>query len=162
MIHAGLPPSWTADDAEALGEELSDVVSGNKAGRYYKRMYGNEPIHWDPGLKGADRLRYITNALTRIRYLMPDGALTLRAKGPPGTEAPELIPWYAFEGRRSVRDKLVFGHWASLQFNASLDPAHNVFHVDIGCVWGRRLTAMRLDDERYFTVPAAEPEPARD
>ncbi len=162
MVHAGLVPQWSIDEAWACAEEVCAAVRGRRAGQFFKHMYGNQPARWDPGLTGYERLRFITNALTRTRYLTPAGDLTLREKGPPGTESPELIAWYAYPGRASASQRIVFGHWASLQANAALDPVHNVFHVDNGCAWGRQLTALRLEDQRYFSVLAAEAQAAPD
>jgi bis(5'-nucleosyl)-tetraphosphatase (symmetrical) len=156
MIHAGLIPEWTVEEACTYADELSSVLHGPRAEKFYRRMYGNEPARWSDSLAGFERLRFITNVFTRTRYLTADGALTLREKGPPGTEAADLIPWYAFAQRASVDERIVFGHWASLQALNALDPVHNVYHVDNGCAWGRELTALRLDDQQYFSVAALE------
>ena len=162
MLHAGLIPEWSVEDAFAYAEELSSVLRGPRAGKFYRRMYGNEPARWSHSLSGFDRLRFITNVFTRTRYLTADGALTLREKGPPGTEAQDLTPWFAYAQRASANERIVFGHWASLQALNTLDPAHNVYHVDNGCAWGRELTALRLDDQRYFSVAAVEKSAAPD
>jgi bis(5'-nucleosyl)-tetraphosphatase (symmetrical) len=162
MLHAGLIPQWSVDDALAYGEELSSVLQSSRARKFYRHMYGNEPARWSDSLRGYDRLRFITNVFTRTRYLSADGALTLREKGPPGTEAQELTPWYAFPKRTSRSERIVFGHWASLQALDALDPVHNVYHVDSGCAWGRELTALRLYDQQYFSVAALEAPAAQD
>ena len=85
-----------------------------------------------------------------------NGRLNLTESGPPGSQPESLTPWYASKSRSSYGERIVFGHWASLQSEQALDPAHGVHHLDTGCVWGRTLTALRLDDERYFSVPCRQ------
>jgi len=69
-------------------------------------MYGNQPDCWRDDLEGADRLRFITNALTRLRVCDASGRLLLRLKGPPGNMPAGAIPWFdapAGAGRRADR-----------------------------------------------------------
>jgi bis(5'-nucleosyl)-tetraphosphatase (symmetrical) len=106
-------------------------------------MYGNEPDRWTPGLSGYDRLRFTVNCLTRMRYCTADGRLLLKPKGPPH-EAPEgAIPWFRVPGRRSANARILFGHWSALGWHR----ADGVVSLDTGCVWGGKLTALRLDAE---------------
>ena len=115
-------------------------------------MYGNQPDRWKEELEKRERLRFITNAFTRIRYVDADGRLDLAESGPPGSQPDALVPWFASKKRHSQGEPIIFGHWATLQLAQKVDPVHRVFHLDTGCVWGGRLTALRLDDERYFSV----------
>lgn len=154
MVHAGLPPDWDLATARAAAAELEATLRGERSEAFFAAMYGDGPSLWSPTLTGAERLRYITNALTRMRYVTPAGALTLREKGPPGSEAAHLVPWFAHPGRRSAGHRIVFGHWATLQVDAPVDPGFGVFPLDDGCVWGRQLSALRLDDQVPFNVPA--------
>ena len=153
MVHAGLPPQWTLAEAGALAREVEEVLRGAEAGALLHDMYGDEPRCWSPVLRGAARHRFIINALTRIRYVSPDGGLEFRNAGPPGTQPPELVPWFEAPGRRSRGVRIVFGHWATLALHAPVDPVHRVHHLDTGCVWGGRLSALRLEDGRRFSVP---------
>ena len=156
MVHAGIAPSWSIDDAQHYAEELHGVLVGSDANAFFRSMYGDGPRLWSPELTGPARWRYITNAFTRMRYLHADGALTLKEKGPPASESDQLTPWFAYAGRRSIGENVVFGHWATLQSGHRIDTQYGVFPLDNGCVWGRELTALRLDDRREFNVPAAE------
>ena len=153
MVHAGLPPQWDADQAETCARELEAVLRGEDHEAFFHTMYGDSPGRWDPALAGAERLRYITNALTRMRYVLADGALDLGEKGPPGTQGEGLTPWYEHPERRSRGTTVVFGHWAALQSETPLDPHHGVVHVDMGCVWGGALRAVRLEDGAIIEVP---------
>jgi bis(5'-nucleosyl)-tetraphosphatase (symmetrical) len=142
LVHAGLPPQWDLADARAAAAELEAVLSGDRCVDFLRHMYGNKPARWDPTLEGIDRLRYIVNALTRLRYLRADGSLEFDSKGPTERSREELIPWFRFPGRRSAGLSMVFGHWSMLG-EIAYDGA---FSVDTGCVYGGRLTALRLDD----------------
>lgn len=153
MVHAGLAPQWDVADAAILAGEVQAALRGNERRDFLANMYGNEPDRWVDALDGWQRLRFITNALTRIRYVDSDGRLNLTENGPPGSQRDSLAPWYESSKRRSYGEPIIFGHWASLQIEQKLDPVHKVYHLDTGCVWGRELTALRLDDERYFHVP---------
>jgi bis(5'-nucleosyl)-tetraphosphatase (symmetrical) len=142
LVHAGLPPQWGLAEAQATAAELQGVLGGPGFAAFLGRMYGDGPDRWSPGLKGAGRLRYIVNAFTRMRYCRADGSLDLEEKGPPERAPPALVPWFRVPGRRSRSLKLVFGHWSSLGYVAE----SGVWGLDTGCVWGGRLTALRLDD----------------
>jgi len=158
MVHAGLSPQWDLSAAKAAAAELQAVLQGDEADAFLAEMYGNQPDRWDASLKHFERWRYITNAFTRMRYVSADGRLNLREKRPPCAEttAQGLMPWFAHPERENAGERVVFGHWATLQFDEPLDPAHGVYHLDNGCVWGRQLSALRLDDGSYFHVPACD------
>lgn len=153
MVHAGLPPQWTLDEALARAAELESILRGSRWREFMRHMYGDRPERWSNRLTGWDRLRYITNGLTRMRYCRKDGALNMKEDGPPGTQPAGLIPWYAVPGRASRDARIVFGHWATLALVGDVDPVWNVWHLDTGCVWGGSLSALRLDDGRRFSVP---------
>ena len=154
MVHAGLAAEWSVDEALTHTHELSHTLRSGDYREFLANMYGDQPAIWNEELAGWDRLRFITNAFTRMRYYDPQNQLLMGPTGPPEIESPALVPWYAAPGRRSRESRIVFGHWATLQQCAALDPMHNVFHVDSGCVWGGGLTALRLDDLKRFTVPS--------
>ena len=156
MVHAGLPPQWTLQEAQALAREVEEVLCGTAAGAFFREMYGDEPRRWSPALSDSARPRFVVNALTRLRYITSDGALEFRHAGPPGTQASGLVPWFEAPGRRSRESHIVFGHWATLQLHEPVDPVHRVHHLDTGCVWGGALSAMRLEDGRRFSVPGQQ------
>ncbi len=153
LVHAGLPPQWDLATARACARELEAVLRGPRLTEFLANMYGDEPRRWREDLAGWARLRYITNAFTRLRYCDPKGRLEFDEKRPPGRQARDLIPWFAVPDRLSRGVPVVFGHWATLQLEQPLDPAHGVIHLDTGCVWGGALTALREDDGRLFSVP---------
>jgi bis(5'-nucleosyl)-tetraphosphatase (symmetrical) len=141
MIHAGLPPQWDVPLARRCAAELEAALRSERSGEHFARMYGNQPDLWRDDLEGADRLRYITNALTRLRACDAEGRLLLKLKGPPDRLPPGALPWFRAPGRRWAGSRLVCGHWSALGY---LDE-DGVLAIDTGCVWGGTLGAQRLD-----------------
>ena len=155
MVHAGLPPQWDLDQARACAREAEAVLQGPKRDDFLAVMYGDQPDHWSPQLTGMERLRFIINCFTRMRFCDADGRLDLKYKGPPGSQRDGLMPWYEVPGRRSANEAIIFGHWST----HGRGQRHGAFALDTGCLWGGTLTAMRLDGEpEYFSVdcPSAQ------
>ncbi len=149
MVHAGLPPQWNLACAREYADEVQQVLRSDMIDDFLPNMYGNEPRLWSNDLEGWDRLRCITNSLTRIRYCELDGSQDFRNNREPGSQPAHLHPWFRLPNRRSKDIKIVFGHWAALGQHQE----QNVHALDSGCVWGGKLTALRLDDEPgYFQV----------
>lgn len=154
MIHAGLAPNWDLATAQRLAKEVETVLQSTQRHEFFKHMYGNHPTQWDESLQGWDRLRCITNYLTRARFCHADGSLELKTKESMSVAQTNLIPWFRVANRVNADLKIVFGHWAAL---AGVTNTPNVYAVDTGCVWGYCLTAMRLEDEKRFSVNCKSP-----
>jgi len=148
ILHAGLPYNWSKQMALDHSQEVSKVLQSPNASQFYTAMYGDQPDEWVDELSGFDRLRYITNALTRMRYCYPDGRLELQTKQPPHEQNNGLVPWFELENQL-FSGNIVFGHWASLQGQCVKT---RIDAIDTGCVWGGKLTALRLDDKKRFQV----------
>ncbi|MGZ8216980.1 symmetrical bis(5'-nucleosyl)-tetraphosphatase [Methylomagnum sp.] len=151
LIHAGLPPQWSAEDAARHAAEVESLLRGDNYGEFFRHMYGDQPDMWSDYLRGWGRLRFITNCLTRLRYCEWDGRVEFKHKGVPGSQPPHLRPWFDVPGRRSVDATIVFGHWSTLGFHAG----PGVYGLDTGCLWGGELTALRLDGEDRARVSVA-------
>lgn len=149
LVHAGLSPAWNLTTAKILSSEVEQVLQSEHVKEFFQHMYGNQPDHWSDDLQGWERLRCITNYLTRMRFCHTDGRLELHTKGKLGEQANDLVPWFQVPNRINANLKIIFGHWAALT-GATHTP--NVFALDTGCVWGNCLTAMRLEDEKRFSV----------
>ena len=148
MVHAGLLPQWTADQALSLAQEVEAALRGPDWQDFLRGMYGNEPARWDDGLQGADRLRCIVNALTRIRFCSADGTMDFHTKDG-AREAPAgFMPWFDVPGRRSSDVTVVAGHWSTLGLVVRPD----FIALDTGCVWGGKLTAVCLEDREIVQV----------
>ena len=141
MVHGGVLPQWTLQQTLELGHELETVLRGPGLPEFLAQMWGNQPNRWEDGLAGADRLRVIVNALTRLRFCTPEGVMDLRASGGLHQAPPGLLPWFDVPGRRTAGQPIAFGHWSTL----GLMQRPDLLSLDTGCVWGGCLTALRLD-----------------
>ena len=148
MVHAGLLPEWTPEQAEALARELETALRGDRYREFLVRMYGNEPNRWDARYSGQERLRLIANAMTRMRYLDIDGRMDFQQKVAPADGPADLVPWFDFPNRRSQGARVLFGHWSTL----GLLVRDDVVALDTGCLWGGALSAFRLEDGRLYQV----------
>jgi bis(5'-nucleosyl)-tetraphosphatase (symmetrical) len=146
MVHAGLAPQWDLQTAKARAAEVEQALRGPDYREFFRHMYGNEPDRWRDHLRGRDRLRVIVNCLTRMRFCRPDGGLDQDYKGPIKGAPAGLTPWFALPDRATRGQRIVFGHWSALDRVAW--PEHDVWGVDTGCVWGGKLTALRLDTQQ--------------
>jgi len=153
MVHAGIPPQWDLNTAIARAKELENTLHSPDFLVFLQNMFGDSPSIWSDALQGWDRLRYITNAFTRMRFCSAEGQLELQAKGKADQAPTNLYPWFKIPTRRHRQVQILFGHWAALQGNVE-EP--NVFALDTGCVWGNCLTAVRLEDKKFFQVSCAE------
>jgi len=153
MVHAGLLPSWSPEDALALAHEVEAVLRSPDHGEFLARLYGDEPARWDDSLAGIDRLRAIVNACTRLRFCAGDGTMEFSEKRGADHAPTGFAPWFAHPSRQSAGDTVYCGHWSTLE----LMLAPNVVMLDSGCVWGGTLTAIRIEDGRLFQVPSRAP-----
>ncbi len=143
MLHAGLPPQWTHEQAEAEARAVEAALNGpdwKKALR--EHLFGNAPACWSETLQGWDRLRYAINAFCRLRYCDSRGCLEFKCKAAPGSQPDGFAPWFTHPNRRNKDITIAFGHWSTL---GAFD-GYNVHALDTGCLWGGQLTAWRVED----------------
>lgn len=147
MAHAGVSPVWSLAQAAARAREVEGELQGELG--WLLRLKGDRPSRWRDDLSGMDRLRYIVNAFTRMRFVsLRQGALELEAKGPPERAPKGTVPWFRWPRRVPLGLQVVFGHWSALGFFAG----DGVLGIDTGCVYGGLLTAVRLEDAAVFSV----------
>jgi bis(5'-nucleosyl)-tetraphosphatase (symmetrical) len=146
MVHAGLLPQWSVRKALSLAKEVERALAQSDYRQFLKNMYGSKPDEWSDALTGWDRLRVIVNAMTRLRFCTPQGKMDFRAKA--ATPPPGYAPWFEF---RNDKETTVCGHWSAL--GLKLTPKLGA--LDSGCVWGGKLTALRLEDRVLFDTPCA-------
>lgn len=150
IVHAGVAPQWDTEQCLALAAEVEDLLRADDWKEQLAHVFGNTPTRWNPELTGVDRVRVIINALTRMRTCFSDGSMNLRYKGAP-THSEGEVAWYELAGRKNTLP-VVFGHWSTL----GLFISDNALCVDSGCVWGRQLSAIRLNDRRVIQVDCQE------
>ena len=143
-VHAGVVPGWTTERAEALAAEVEHELRSTHAATFLQAMYGNEPRHWHDDLQGLERWRFITNALTRLRFCTPQGDLEFDTKENAAAAPAGHQPWFEIPGRASQGQPIAFGHWSTL----GLLDRPDLLGIDTGCVWGGQLTAVRVDGGR--------------
>ena len=151
LVHAGLLPQWSSTQACALADEVAVVLRGPDWLEFLQHMYGNEPAQWRDDLVGIDRLRVITNALTRLRFCSPEGVMEFRLKGEPNRPPEGYLPWFQVPGRKSSGSPVIFGHWSALGLHIESD----TLALDTGCLWGGKLSALRLEDRKVVQVDCA-------
>ncbi len=151
MVHAGLLPQWSVEKAGALAREVEEALRGPHHEEFLAQLYGSKPEVWNEQLEGVDRLRVIVNAMTRMRFCTPEGRMEFQAKGEASDAPPGYLPWFEVPGRRSAEATVVCGHWSAL----GLKLLPGLIALDAGCVWGGRLTAIRLQDRALYQVPCA-------
>jgi len=145
MVHAGIRPGWSVDKALDLGAEVEKALAARNYRDFLQRMYGNGPEAWRDDLKGWDRLRVIVNAMTRMRFCDREGRMELDAKG---AKAPRgYQPWFETRSENEPTT-IVFGHWSQL----GLKLRERQAGLDSGCVWGGKLTGLRLEDRKLYQV----------
>ncbi len=144
LVHAGVVPQWDAERTLALAAEVEAMLRGPALADFLPRMYGNQPDRWDDRLAGTERLRFIVNVLTRIRFCTADGTLEFDSKDGADTAPPGFKPWFEQPQRASAGQPIAFGHWSTL----GLINRPDLLSLDTGCVWGGALTAVRVDGGR--------------
>jgi bis(5'-nucleosyl)-tetraphosphatase (symmetrical) len=142
LVHAGLVPEWTPRQAAKYAREVEAVLRED-ARTLFDAMYGNKPDKWSDQLRGMDRLRFVINVFTRMRYCQRDGTIDLKIKDAPGRQPEGFHPWFDVPGRASRDVRVVCGHWSTL----GLVRRKDLLALDTGCVWGGALTAVNLDSQ---------------
>ena len=150
LIHAGLAPQWDRRAALACASEVEAILRGDDWREFLGKMYGSRPDQWSEALRGWDRLRFILNCFTRLRYCDAAGRLHLKEKGSVHDRGDGLLPWFEVPNRMNRDMNLVFGHWSTLgRYHAP-----GIFALDSGCIWGGALTALRIDaSPSWYSIP---------
>lgn len=143
ISHAGVYPGWTLEETLQYARELEEVIRGRRFHEFLYNMYGNTPDKWSPRLSGWDRIRFIVNAFTRMRYCDSHLKLLFDYKRGPQSRPEGYLPWYDLPRKFDPSVKIIFGHWSTL---GHLD-YKEVISIDTGCLWGGYLTAVRLDKD---------------
>jgi len=149
MVHAGVIPQWTLKQTLASAAEVEKVLRSEKSGKFFARMNNNLVRRWRDDRTGWKRRRLTSNILTRLRFCDANGKILARPAGPPGSQPKGYLPWFKHKHRKTRNITVVFGHWAAL----GLRIRKRYACLDSGCVWGGRLTALRLEDRQLFQVP---------
>ena len=152
LVHAGLLPGWTLEQAAGLAREVEAALQSDDYVDFLAHMYGNQPNAWTDDLTGYERLRVITNALTRMRICTERGKMEFNFKAELQNIPPGYRPWFDIPERESRNSTVIFGHWSAL----GLLIRPKAIALDTGCLWGGPLTAIRLEDREVIQVECAD------
>ncbi|MCH9694332.1 MAG: symmetrical bis(5'-nucleosyl)-tetraphosphatase [Gammaproteobacteria bacterium] len=151
LVHAGTHPDWGVKKTLARAAEVEAELRGENFAALLAKMYGNAPTAWSGSLSGYKRLRFIVNCLTRMRFVTRDNRLNFTRSGSPWRPLKNVRPWFDAEDRQTGDTRIVFGHWSQL----GLVILPELICLDTGCVWGRQLTAVRLDKKTPRVIQVA-------
>jgi bis(5'-nucleosyl)-tetraphosphatase (symmetrical) len=154
LLHAGVVPQWNAAQTIQLAAEVQQALRSDPRA-LLAGMYGDMPDCWHPSLAGLERLRFVINVLTRLRFCTADGCVDFSQKGKPESGRPPWLPWFNAPHRASADVRIIFGHWSALGFYC----ADRLVALDTGCVWGGTLSALDLDAASCVpvSVPSRQP-----
>jgi len=141
MVHAGVLPQWSAEQTLELAKEVTTVLQSLQLKEFLPHMYGNSSNQWSEALTGHERLRVIINALTRLRFCTAQGVMEFDTKVGLNTTPEGFMPWFDVPNRQTKNNIVAFGHWSALGWLNRSD----VWCLDSGCVWGRTLTALKVN-----------------
>lgn len=147
IVHAGIHPEWQLHQALAYADEIGQALQSEEIQAILNESFGNDPNRWRDSLSGMDRIRCLINYFTRMRFCTAKGTLDFRYKGKPPHKDPDFKPWFDYP--LALTETVFFGHWANLLSETHRD---NVIALDTGCVWGNTLTAIRLEDRKFFST----------
>jgi bis(5'-nucleosyl)-tetraphosphatase (symmetrical) len=134
-----------------LAREVETSLCGREYKVFLQHLFHGSASHWDPSLQGPARLVAITRVLTRLRTCTTHGMMS-PFSGPPDQAPHGYVPWFRLPHRRPHGTTIVAGHWAALGLHLTTD----FWGIDSGCVWGKQLTAVRLEDRAVFQVDCAD------
>lgn len=141
IVHAGLLPQWTVKSAFSYAQEVGAALQADDYCYFLANMYGNEPNYWQDNLAGMDRLRVISNAMTRMRICNSNGEMEFAYKGQVEHIPVGYAPWFDSPNRQSDRARIFCGHWSAL----GIIQRNNVISLDTGCLWGGQLSAICIE-----------------
>ncbi|WP_028884661.1 symmetrical bis(5'-nucleosyl)-tetraphosphatase [Taylorella asinigenitalis] len=158
LVHAGVLPKWDLEKTLSLAKEVEEALQSKNWKKYLEKMYGNEPNRWTESLKGSRRRRVIINSFTRMRMCFPDGSMEFGSKeAPSNSKQFNLVPWFEVADRKCKDTTIIFGHWSTL----GLMVKKHLIALDTGCVWGGKLSAIRLSDRLLVQVDGDNRKPKR-
>jgi bis(5'-nucleosyl)-tetraphosphatase (symmetrical) len=142
LVHAGIPAEWSLSQAQTLAMEAESTLGMGNPKAFLENIFADDPTRWHAKHRGWKRVRFITNALTRMRYYNDSGRLDFDVKDLPGSQPQDYVPWYRRADRAMATQKIIFGHWAVPED----DTVSGIFSLDSDCARGGALTALAMID----------------
>ena len=149
MVHAGIPPNLSLENCFDLNKEFQIALKKNPK-RILKKIFNNPFSKFSKKMSRIDRIIFFANALTRIRACNHKGEIDFNFKGRINEIPKKLNAWFNYENSIiGENSQLIFGHWAAIKGKTK---KKDIFGLDTGCVWGDKLTIMRLEDNKRFQI----------
>ena len=150
MAHAGISPEFDLGMAIMYAKSVEEKLQGEHADVWLEQMFKQGERRFNRNASLIDIDRYIISAFTRMRFCYGDHRLDFDQKGPPTDELRDkgLKPWFECNDRKDIHLHIIFGHWSTLGFYED----DHVMAIDTGCLWGGKLTAVRLDGDEVEIV----------
>ena len=149
MVHAGIPPNLSLENCFDLNKEFQIALKKNPK-RILKKIFNNPFSKFSKKMSRIDRIIFFANALTRIRACNDKGKIDFNFKGRINEIPKKLNAWFNYENSIiGENSQLIFGHWAAIKGKTK---KKDIFGLDTGCVWGDKLTIMRLEDNKRFQI----------
>ncbi|NPA82104.1 MAG: symmetrical bis(5'-nucleosyl)-tetraphosphatase [Epsilonproteobacteria bacterium] len=147
ISHAGVYPFWDLKTAIKRAKEVEFLLQSDLAKEFLKFYYKNDIKQDKKTSNNLERASFALKAFTMMRFLQKDGELDFDLKiHPKNNFNSSLIPWFKLD-KGLIKQTKVFGHWAALGLYRDL----KVIAIDTGCVWGKNLTALKLQKEPQFS-----------
>ena len=149
MVHAGIPPNLSLENCFDLNKEFQVALKKNPK-RILKKVFNNPFSKFSKKMSKIDKIIFFANALTRIRACNHKGEIDFNFKGRINEIPKKLNAWFNYENSIiGENSQLIFGHWAAIKGKTK---KKDIFGLDTGCVWGDKLTIMRLEDNKRFQI----------
>ncbi len=140
MVHAGIPAEWSLSQARTFAIEAESSLSMGNRKTFFENICGNSPSRWHAKHRGWKRLRFIVNAVTRMRYVNDIGRLDFSTEEPNQTQPEGYVPWYRLTDRAMAKQNIIFGHWQAPES----EHVPGIFALDSGCGHDGALSALEL------------------
>ena len=148
LVHAGVPPIWSKEDVFYYSDFIKFNMQSSNSKKFIDYIYSNKPYKYSDSLTMIEKSTYAINALTRMRFCSKKGEIEYEAKGDFDHNPSGYKAWFLHKNEEFDDIDIFFGHWSTLKdFNQP-----KKYHLDTGCVWGKKLTAIRFEDKQFFSV----------
>ena len=147
LVHAGIHPCWSFDEADKNSKDTCLLMQSDPE-HFFKVMYGNTPDTWSGEMSRDEKMRFSVNALTRMRCLNKDQSLDFKYNGSLNNLPAHLKPWFSFKSIFKRDKRIISGHWSAIELHKHPYGSS----IDSACIWGKKLTALCLEDDKTYTV----------
>lgn len=147
IVHAAVHPDWSIDQAREIAKEIERGLRGPEREAIFA-SWRTGTGRWEPDGDPILRLTSGLAILTRMRCVHADHTQDFTWSGPLKGMPANLTPWFRARPGDREEPTICFGHWARLGYHQ--EPGFVC--LDSGSVYGRDLTAYRVEDGAVVQV----------